>query len=48
VARGEDRRVARLNYAPARDPLAILSSRERGAISVYAQGRDYHEVMKSS
>jgi epoxyqueuosine reductase len=36
-----------LNYAPARDPLAVLEQRERGAISVYAQGRDYHEVMKS-
>jgi len=36
-----------LNYAPACDPLAILEQREQGAISVYAQGRDYHEVMKS-
>jgi epoxyqueuosine reductase len=36
-----------LNYAPARDPLAILERRERGAISVYAQGRDYHDVMKT-
>jgi epoxyqueuosine reductase len=36
-----------LNYAPATDPLAILDQRERGAISVYAQGRDYHDVMKT-
>lgn len=36
-----------LNYAPARDPRAVLGERERAAISVYAQGRDYHEVMKS-
>ena len=36
-----------LNYAPARDPLAILGQRELGAISVYAKGRDYHDVMKS-
>jgi epoxyqueuosine reductase len=36
-----------LNYAPARDPLDVLQERERAAISVYAQGRDYHEVMKS-
>lgn len=36
-----------MNYAPAADPLAVLDERERAAISVYAQGRDYHEVMKS-
>ena len=36
-----------LNYAPAGDPLEVLKERERAAISVYAQGRDYHEVMKS-
>ena len=35
-----------LNYAPECDPLAVLSQRERAAISVYAQGRDYHEVVK--
>ncbi|HEX6103886.1 MAG TPA: tRNA epoxyqueuosine(34) reductase QueG [Alphaproteobacteria bacterium] len=34
------------NYAPARDPSAILAEKERGAISVYAQGDDYHELMK--
>ena len=36
-----------INYAPASDPLEILKHDERAAISVYAQGRDYHEVMKS-
>ena len=36
-----------MNYAPASDPLDVLEKRERAAISVYAQGRDYHEVMKS-
>ncbi|HZX85178.1 MAG TPA: tRNA epoxyqueuosine(34) reductase QueG [Reyranella sp.] len=36
-----------INYAPPRDPLEILEHDERAAISVYAQGRDYHEVMKS-
>jgi epoxyqueuosine reductase len=35
-----------LNYGPAVDPLAILRRRERGAISVYAQGDDYHEIIK--
>ena len=36
-----------INYAPPTDPLEILRVDERAAISVYAQGRDYHEVMKS-
>jgi epoxyqueuosine reductase len=35
-----------VNYGPADDPLAILKERTRGAISVYAQGDDYHEVIK--
>ena len=35
------------NYAPAADPRAILERPERGAISVYAQGDDYHDLMKS-
>jgi epoxyqueuosine reductase len=35
-----------VNYGPARDPLAILAQRGRGAISVYAQGDDYHDVIK--
>jgi len=36
-----------LNYGPEHDPLAILGRREQGAISVYAQGEDYHELIKS-
>jgi epoxyqueuosine reductase len=36
-----------VNYGPDRDPLAILQERARGAISVYAQGDDYHELIKS-
>jgi epoxyqueuosine reductase len=36
-----------LNYGPDDDPLRILQHRERGAISVYAQGDDYHDVIKS-
>lgn len=35
-----------LNYGPAGDPLAQLSCPDRGGISVYAQGRDYHDVFK--
>ncbi|MCX7312330.1 MAG: tRNA epoxyqueuosine(34) reductase QueG [Alphaproteobacteria bacterium] len=35
-----------LNYGPDHDPLAILQHREHGAISVYAKGEDYHEIIK--
>ena len=35
-----------LNYGPDHDPLAILEHRDRGAISVYAKGEDYHEIIK--
>ncbi|THK37362.1 tRNA epoxyqueuosine(34) reductase QueG [Ensifer sp. MPMI2T] len=35
-----------MNYGPEDDPRAILSRRDRGAISVYAQNRDYHDVVK--
>jgi epoxyqueuosine reductase len=35
-----------LNYGPDEDPLAILQQRTRGAISVYAKGDDYHELIK--
>jgi epoxyqueuosine reductase len=35
-----------LNYGPDHDPLAILRARDRGAVSVYAQGDDYHEIIK--
>ncbi len=36
-----------LNYGPDQDPLAILQQRTRGAISVYAQGDDYHDLIKA-
>jgi epoxyqueuosine reductase len=36
-----------MNYAPGHGPLAILQERMRGAISVYAQGEDYHELIKA-
>jgi len=35
-----------INYGPDDDPLAVLKDRGRGAVSVYARGDDYHEVMK--
>ncbi len=35
-----------MNYGPAHDPLAVLRRRDRGAISVYAQGDDYHDIIK--
>ncbi|TIO72734.1 MAG: tRNA epoxyqueuosine(34) reductase QueG [Mesorhizobium sp.] len=38
--------VVAMNYGPDRDPRDVLGKRNRGAISVYAQNRDYHDVMK--
>jgi epoxyqueuosine reductase len=35
-----------VNYGPDENPLAILEQRSRGAISVYAQGDDYHDLIK--
>ncbi|WEX77703.1 tRNA epoxyqueuosine(34) reductase QueG [Sinorhizobium numidicum] len=35
-----------MNYGPEEDPRDILTKRDRGAISVYAQNRDYHDVIK--
>jgi epoxyqueuosine reductase len=39
--------VLGINYGPREDPLAILQQRSRGAISVYARGDDYHDLIKS-
>ena len=39
--------VLGMNYAPADDALAGLGEKLTGNISVYARGRDYHEVVKS-
>src|SRR5258706_8107968 len=38
--------VLGLNYGPDHDPLAILGEPTKAAISVYAQGDDYHELIK--
>ena len=35
-----------MNYGPDSDPMSILARRDRGAISVYAQGDDYHDLIK--
>jgi epoxyqueuosine reductase len=35
-----------MNYAPDADPLTTLARRDRATISVYAQGRDYHDLIK--
>jgi epoxyqueuosine reductase len=36
-----------LNYGPAEDPLPRLERRNRATISVYAQGADYHDQVKT-
>jgi epoxyqueuosine reductase len=45
---GEVRSVIMLgvNYGPDENPLEILQLRTRGAISVYAKGDDYHDLVK--
>jgi len=35
-----------MSYAPARDPFALERVSDHGRISVYAQGKDYHDVVK--
>ncbi|MCP4330969.1 MAG: tRNA epoxyqueuosine(34) reductase QueG [Alphaproteobacteria bacterium] len=35
------------NYGPRTDPLKTLERWDRGNISVYARGRDYHDVLKT-
>ncbi|MEO5868153.1 MAG: tRNA epoxyqueuosine(34) reductase QueG [Sphingomonas sp.] len=35
-----------MSYAPATDPLALAGVGDHGRISVYAQGGDYHDVVK--
>ena len=47
---GEVRSVIALgmSYAPAADPLALADHPDRARISVYAQGRDYHDTVKKA
>jgi epoxyqueuosine reductase len=35
-----------MNYGPDEDPLPLLERKDKGAISVYARNRDYHDVIK--
>jgi len=35
-----------LNYGPDEDPRTLLKERDRGGISVYARGDDYHDIIK--
>ena len=37
-----------MSYAPAADPLALAGEPDRGRISVYAQGGDYHDTVKKA
>jgi epoxyqueuosine reductase len=37
-----------MSYAPAIDPLALAGEAEVGRISVYAQGADYHDIVKKA
>ena len=38
--------VVAMNYAPDENPLKLLEQRSRAAISVYARGKDYHDILK--
>ncbi|MDZ3832006.1 MAG: tRNA epoxyqueuosine(34) reductase QueG [Sphingopyxis sp.] len=37
-----------MSYAPAHDPLVLAEHPDRGRISVYAQGGDYHDTVKKA
>ena len=37
-----------MSYAPASDPMALASETDRGRVSVYAQGGDYHKTVKKA
>jgi epoxyqueuosine reductase len=37
-----------MSYAPANDPMTLADHPERARVSVYAQGRDYHDVVKGA
>jgi epoxyqueuosine reductase len=35
-----------INYGPDEDPRALLTQKNKGVISVYARGKDYHDIVK--
>ena len=37
-----------MSYAPGQDPLGLAERPDRGRISVYAQGADYHDIVKKA
>ncbi len=37
-----------MSYAPGDDPMALAEESDRARISVYARGRDYHDVVKGA
>jgi epoxyqueuosine reductase len=37
-----------MSYAPVNDPMALAKHPDRARISIYAQGRDYHDVVKGA
>ena len=37
-----------VSYTPEADPLAALSQKEAGTVSVYAQNKDYHDLIKKA
>jgi epoxyqueuosine reductase len=37
-----------MSYAPSADPLALADESQVGRISVYAQGQDYHDIVKKA
>ncbi len=37
-----------MSYAPTMDPMALADHPDKARISVYAQGRDYHDVVKGA
>ena len=38
--------VVGLNYGPEVDPRGLLAAKNKGNISVYARGKDYHTILK--
>ncbi|MFW8633813.1 tRNA epoxyqueuosine(34) reductase QueG [Cribrihabitans pelagius] len=34
------------SYTPEEDPMAVVGRADRGAVSVYARGKDYHDLVK--